>query len=82
MSSTTVNVSFPKALLRTMDRVARQELRSRSELLREAARVYVERKRRWARLFAIWQGAAQRAGVTPEDVEAAIAEVRSHRRAS
>ena len=80
MATTTVNVSFPKALLKLMDRVARQESRSRSDLLREAVRAYVERKRRWGRLFGYWQEAARRARVTPEDIETAISEVRAHRR--
>lgn len=80
MASATVNVSFPSALLKMMDRVAREESRSRSELLREAARAYVEQKRRWKRLFAYWQEAARRARVTPAEIEAAIAQVRAERR--
>ncbi len=79
MASATVNVSFPRALLRMMDRVAKEESRSRSELLREAARAYVEQKRRWKRLFAYWHEAARRARVTPEEVESAIAQVRAER---
>jgi metal-responsive CopG/Arc/MetJ family transcriptional regulator len=42
MHSATVNISFSKKLLKQMDRVAKEEARSRSELLREAARRYVE----------------------------------------
>lgn len=81
MVSATVNISFPKDLLKLMDRVARQESRSRSELLRAAAHMYVERKRRWARLFATWEAAARQAGITPQDVEKTIAEFRAQRRA-
>lgn len=80
MGSATVNVSFPRALLKMMDRVAKQESRSRSELLREAARAYVERKQRWGRLFGYWQEAARRSRITPEEVEAAIAGIRARRR--
>lgn len=80
MTTATVNVSFPKALLKTMDRVAREESRSRSELLREAVRAYVEQKRKWKRLFAYWQEAARRTRVTPAGIEAAIAQVRTLRR--
>jgi len=82
MATVTVNISFPKPLLKTMDAVAKQEARSRSELLREAVRQYVERKRRWEDIFAFWQREARRAGLKPQDVDAAIAEVRASRRAS
>ena len=46
MSTVTVNISFQDALLRDIDRVARGEARSRSELLREAAREYIRRRER------------------------------------
>lgn len=51
MSTTTVNISFQKSLLSDIDKVARKESRTRSELLREAARMYIERKSRWDRIF-------------------------------
>ena len=40
-----VMVSFPDAFLAEVDRIAREEQRSRSELLREAMRVYIEVRR-------------------------------------
>ena len=82
MSTATVNTSFPKTLLKTMDHVAKQESRSRSELLREAARIYVERKQRWGRLFAYWHATAERTKTTPQELETAIADVRARRRTS
>ena len=82
MSTVTVNVSFPKLLIKTMDAVAKQEARTRSELLREAVRLYIERKHRWARLLTFWRGEARRLGVKPEDVETAVADYRRSRRAS
>ena len=44
MSNVTVNISFQDSLLCDIDRVARAEARSRSELLREAARAYIQCK--------------------------------------
>ena len=44
-----VMVSFPKELLAEVDRIARDEQRSRSELLREAMRVYIEVRRNKSR---------------------------------
>ena len=46
----TVNISFNSDLLQQIDQVAQEESRSRSELIREAARTYIERKRRWAQI--------------------------------
>ena len=79
MSTVTVNVSFPRPLLKAMDSVAKREARSRSGLLRQAVRMYVERKTRWERLTAFWQQEARRAGLRPDDVPGLIAEARRHR---
>lgn len=79
MSSTTVNVSFSKELLRTMDAVARKEARSRSELLREAVRLYIEQRRHWKKIFDYWHQEAVKANIKPKDVESMIADARRRR---
>jgi len=43
MRTVTVNISFQDSLLAEIDAEAKRESRTRSEFLREAARVYVER---------------------------------------
>jgi CopG family transcriptional regulator/antitoxin EndoAI len=77
MKSSTVNISFNDDLLAQIDAVARQESRSRSELIREAARAYIDRRNRWAKLFALGDRVARRAKLTEQDVEREIA---AHRR--
>lgn len=72
MSTTTVNVSFQKDLLGEIDRMAQAESRSRSELLREAARAYIQRKRRWMDLFAMGHQIAETKGLSPDDVSKEI----------
>ena len=76
MSNITVNISFQDTLLRDIDRVAQAETRTRSEFLREAARAYIQRKERWAGIFAMGQGVAKAKSLTPEDVER---EISAHR---
>jgi CopG family transcriptional regulator / antitoxin EndoAI len=76
--ATTVNISFQENLLADIDRLAKTEHRSRSELVREAARLYIERKSRWSRIFAAGQAAAARRGLSQRDV---AREIRAHRRA-
>ena len=73
----TVNISFQDALLKEIDAEARRESRSRSELLREAARQYVQRQRRLEAVFAIGDSAREKQGFTEKDIEAEIATVRN-----
>ena len=80
MSTVTVNISFQDALLRDIDRVARGEARSRSELLREAAREYIQRRERWIGIFATGQTLARQKGLTPDDVDTEIEAFRGTKR--
>lgn len=76
MSNITVNISFQDTLLRDIDRVARTETRTRSEFLREAARAYIQRKQRWAAIFALGRRIARDRKATSEDV---AREIQAHR---
>lgn len=53
MATNTVNISFQSELLQQIDSVAKEESRSRSELIRESARMYIERKNRWKAIFSL-----------------------------
>lgn len=68
MSTTTVNISFQKTLLSEIDLAAREESRSRSEFLREAARAYIQRKQRWSGIFNMGREVAIAKGLSPDDV--------------
>ena len=81
MSTTTVNIAFQENLLYEIDRVAHAESRSRSEFLREAARAYIQRKQRWADVFALGQTIAQTKGLTQKDIEKEIKAYRKQRAA-
>jgi CopG family transcriptional regulator/antitoxin EndoAI len=75
----TVTISLPPRLAREVDRIARAEHRSRSELLREAFRQYVTRLERWERVFAAGRNAARRTRVTEADVLRVVKERRRAR---
>ena len=77
MKTGTVNISFQKDLLRRIDDVAKEEARSRSELVREAARMYIERKTRWKEVFAYGKMQAEQLGLQEKDV---ANEIRAYRR--
>ena len=76
----TVNISFNPKLLKEIDKVAQEESRSRSELIREAARSYIERKRKWAQIFEVGRERAKVRGITPATIEAEIAAYRREKR--
>lgn len=73
----TVNISFQDTLLEEIDAEARRESRSRSELLREAARLYVQRQRRWGNVFALGDAVREKAGLSEADIESEIAAMRN-----
>ncbi len=73
----TVNISFQDDLLSNIDKVAKIESRTRSELLREAARMYIERKGHWEMIFAYGDQLTQKKKLKEKDV---LQEVRSYRR--
>lgn len=79
MSNVTVNISFQDTLLAEIDAEATRESRSRSELLREAARSYIRRQRQWDAVFMLGDAIAGRERLSEADVDRAIRNVRSRR---
>lgn len=77
MKTGTVNISFQKDLLRQIDDVAAEESRTRSELIREAARMYIERKKTWKDMFAFGKRQAKNLGLKEQDV---AEEIRAYRK--
>ena len=78
--TSTVNISFREDLLNEIDEVARSESRSRSELLREAARLYIERKKRMKSVIESIRRTVSDRGITQEDVAAEIAAYRAEKK--
>ena len=66
METSTVNIAFKKDLLETIDRIAKEESRSRSELIREAARMYINKKQNWKMIYDF--GESMSGKVAEEDV--------------
>jgi len=80
MKTGTVNISFQEGLLRQIDETAREESRSRSELIREAARMYIERKKRWKDIFVFGEKQVRRLRLSEGDVESEIGAYRRSKR--
>ena len=79
MKSSTVNISFNDELLEKIDQIAKQESRSRSELIREAARLYIERKNKWDKIYAYSERQTIRKQVSDKDIADEIAKYRTEK---
>lgn len=77
MGTVTVNISFKDSLLAEIDQTANQESRSRSELLREAVRIYIQRNNRWNQIFRLTETRGGSETISERDV---LNEIRSYRR--
>ena len=72
----TLTVSLPPGLVREADHTAKEENRTKSELVREALRMYLE-ERRWRKLQQKTALRAQALGIrTEEDVDRLVHAVR------
>lgn len=59
MTTQTFNIALPRDLIQKVDRVAKREYRNRSELIREALRIYLEDKIEWEEIFNLGEKAMQ-----------------------
>ena len=75
-----VTISLPAEMLAAAQRMAQEEQRTMSELMREAFRVYQRERQEWAELFAVGERAGKKAGIRNEqDVVRIIREERRKR---
>lgn len=72
----TITFSLPPDLARQVDRMTRQQRRTRSELLREALLRYLE-ECEWTELLKYGERRARELGIGPEDVGALVEEYRT-----
>jgi CopG family transcriptional regulator / antitoxin EndoAI len=80
METTTVNIAFKDGLLKEIDKIAKEESRSRSELIREAARAYITKKNKWDSIFNFGDNQATELKLTPEDISSEIIKYRKRTR--
>jgi len=79
MAVATVNISFQEDLLSRIDQTAQNEARTRSELIREAARIYIERKKKWESIFAYGESLSSKYKFTEKDVNDEIQKYRKEK---
>ena len=67
MTIQTFNIALPNDLVQKVDQVAKREYRNRSELIREALRIYLEDKVERQEIFKLGEKVMQTMGVKNED---------------
>ena len=72
----TITFSLPPEMADQVTEIMKREGRTKSELLREALRRYIE-DREWRRLLRYGEQRAREQGIEPEDVESLVEEYRS-----
>jgi len=76
VNTQTINISLPSELLKSADKLAKKESRTRSELIREALRAYVKELSAWEDLFEYGRKQAKKLGIKPKDIPRLIDEYR------
>lgn len=77
MQTQTLNISLPKELVKKIDRVAQKEYRNRSELIREALRIYLKDLMEWDEIFEYGKKVGKKMGIkSEEDVNKIVYEFR------
>lgn len=76
MQTQIINLSIPKPLLKVLDQQAKREVKTRSELLRDAVRAYLSRRAELEEILEYGNTQAKKLGIKPDDVEAIIDEYR------
>ena len=75
MEEQTITLSLPSEVIEELDRKAKEENRTRDQLLRAAIEQYFERRRTWDQIFKWGEKAARELGVNDEkDVDRLIHE--------
>lgn len=83
MLTQTLNISLPKDLVKKVDDVAKKEYRNRSELIREALRIYLQDMQEWEEIFEYGKKMGKKMGIkSEEDVNKIVYEFRHSRKQS
>lgn len=76
-----INLRLPQTLLNESDQLAKQDGRSRSELVRSALRAYIDRRRQLQAAYILVERRGKEAGINTEaDVEGALGAIRTKNR--
>ena len=77
MNTQTFNIALPKELVKKVDELAKKEYRNRSELIRQALRIYLMDRYEWEDLSSYGKKIGKKMGIKSEkDVDKIVYEYR------
>jgi len=76
MQTQMINFSIPKPLLSALDEQAKSEVKTRSEAMRDAIRLYIRQRQNLDDIFAYGKKQAKKLKLKPSDIEKLIDEYR------
>jgi CopG family transcriptional regulator / antitoxin EndoAI len=77
MDTQSFNIVLPLELVKKVDAIAKKEYRNRSELIREALRIYLKDEQEWEDLFAYGAGKRKKLKLKNEnEVDSIVASYR------
>ena len=76
MKAQTFNISLPKSLVTIMDKVAKKEFASRSDLIRSAIVSYIQKKSVWGDIFVRGEKKTAKLNIQEQDIESIIDDYR------
>ncbi|MEK7092194.1 MAG: ribbon-helix-helix domain-containing protein [Patescibacteria group bacterium] len=83
MQTQTLNIALPRDLVKKVDERARKEYKNRSELMREALRIYLTERAQWEDLLEYGKKIGKKVGIKSEkDVDKIVYEYRHARKAT
>ena len=79
MQTQIINFSIPKPLLKALDDLAKNEVKTRSEALRDAIRTYVSQKKGWEDVFLFGKKKSKELKLKPNQIETIIDKYRKRK---
>lgn len=76
MQTQTINLSIPKPLLMMINQQAKVEARTKSGLIQEAVRSYLNRQNAWNEIFSVGRRQAKKLKIKPSQLEKIIDDYR------
>ena len=77
MNVSTVNIPLQNDILAQVDQIANEEARTRVDLISDAVRIYIERKREWQGIFKIGAKIGSGLEISEDDI---MKEIKAYRK--
>ncbi|MDR2576028.1 MAG: ribbon-helix-helix domain-containing protein [Treponema sp.] len=77
MNVSTISIPLQNDILAQVDQIANDEARTRADLISDAVRIYVERKKEWQKIFKIGEKIGAGLEISEDDI---MKEIKAYRK--